>query len=225
ASLLAVLLTSREAWKRAPAKDRLWNYKPIILKWLGSAILWQDNGFVQIHTPVITSNDCEGAGNLFQVEPAGSDDIADKDDGHFFSVPSYLTVSAQLHLEVMAGAFPAVYSFGPAFRAENSQSRRHLAEFYMVEAEICFTDSLKDVMKLMEDVFKSSTAHLLSNCAEDVWLFHKSISPGHQDKVDSMLKRTFNVISYTEAIDILNRSAQPFTFSPKVMCQTSVLPT
>uniref|UniRef100_A0AAY5F5U1 asparagine--tRNA ligase n=1 Tax=Electrophorus electricus TaxID=8005 RepID=A0AAY5F5U1_ELEEL len=168
---------------------------------------FRDNGFVQIHTPVITSNDCEGAGNLFQVEPAGSDDIADKDD-HFFSVPSYLTVSAQLHLEVMAGAFPAVYSFGPAFRAENSQSRRHLAEFYMVEAEICFTDSLKDVMKLMEDVFKSSTAHLLSNCAEDVWLFHKSIS----------ICFVFNSISYTEAIDILNRSAQPFTFSPKWGC-------
>uniref|UniRef100_W5KRZ5 Asparaginyl-tRNA synthetase 2, mitochondrial n=1 Tax=Astyanax mexicanus TaxID=7994 RepID=W5KRZ5_ASTMX len=132
---------------------------------------FRDNGFVQIHTPIITSNDCEGAGELFQVEVKNP---------HFFSVPSYLTVSGQLHLEVMAGAFPAVYTFGPTFRAENSQSRRHLAEFYMVEAEISFTESLEDLLKLMEDLLKTSTEHLLSHCAEDVELFHKYVSPGHR---------------------------------------------
>ncbi|XP_076832822.1 asparaginyl-tRNA synthetase [Brachyhypopomus gauderio] len=179
---------------------------------------FRDNGYVQIHTPVITSNDCEGAGELFQVEPAGGEHRAHKDDQHFFSVPSYLTVSGQLHLEVMAGAFPAVYTFGPTFRAENSQSRRHLAEFYMVEAEISFTDSLKTIMKIMEDLFKTSTEHLLSHCAEDIALFHKTISPGHQDKVDCMLKRPFHVISYTEAIDILKRSSQNFTFRPQWGC-------
>uniref|UniRef100_A0A8B9JAA3 asparagine--tRNA ligase n=1 Tax=Astyanax mexicanus TaxID=7994 RepID=A0A8B9JAA3_ASTMX len=141
---------------------------------------FRDNGFVQIHTPIITSNDCEGAGELFQVEPAGNEHSSDKENPHFFSVPSYLTVSGQLHLEVMAGAFPAVYTFGPTFRAENSQSRRHLAEFYMVEAEISFTESLEDLLKLMEDLLKTSTEHLLSHCAEDVELFHKYVSPGHR---------------------------------------------
>uniref|UniRef100_A0AAR2LYY1 Aminoacyl-transfer RNA synthetases class-II family profile domain-containing protein n=1 Tax=Pygocentrus nattereri TaxID=42514 RepID=A0AAR2LYY1_PYGNA len=138
---------------------------------------FRDNGFVQIHTPIITSNDCEGAGELFQVEVS---QLSDKENPHFFSVPAYLTVSGQLHLEVMAGAFPAVYTFGPTFRAENSQSRRHLAEFYMAEAEISFIESLEDLMKVMEDLFKTSTEHLLSQCAEDMGLFHKFISPGQR---------------------------------------------
>ncbi|XP_036419129.1 probable asparagine--tRNA ligase, mitochondrial [Colossoma macropomum] len=179
---------------------------------------FRDNGFVQIHTPIITSNDCEGAGELFQVEPSGNEHSLDKENPHFFSVPAYLTVSGQLHLEVMAGAFPAVYTFGPTFRAENSQSRRHLAEFYMVEAEISFIESLEDLMKVMEDLFKASTEHLLSQCAEDVGLFHKFISPGQREKVDLMLKSSFNVISYTEAIDILSRNSEQFTFKTEWGC-------
>uniref|UniRef100_A0A673KAI2 asparagine--tRNA ligase n=1 Tax=Sinocyclocheilus rhinocerous TaxID=307959 RepID=A0A673KAI2_9TELE len=167
---------------------------------------------------LITSNDCEGAGELFQVEPAGHKNDSDDPNPHFFSVPAYLTVSGQLHLEVMAGAFSAVYTFGPTFRAENSQSRRHLAEFYMVEAEIAFTESLDDLMKVMEDLFKAATEHVLSSCAEDVELFHKYIAPGHRDQVDLMLKRKFNVISYTEAIDILKSSSQNFTFSTEWGC-------
>uniref|UniRef100_A0A8C1IVI5 Asparaginyl-tRNA synthetase 2, mitochondrial n=1 Tax=Cyprinus carpio TaxID=7962 RepID=A0A8C1IVI5_CYPCA len=156
---------------------------------------FRDNGYVQIHTPVITSNDCEGAGELFQVE-VGSNDP----NPHFFSVPAYLTVSGQLHLEVMAGAFSAAYTFGPTFRAENSQSRRHLAEFYMVEAEIAFTESLEDLMKVMEDLFKAATEHVLSSCAEDVELFHKYTAPGRR------------------AIDILKSSSQNFTFSTEWGC-------
>uniref|UniRef100_A0A4W5KLX9 Asparaginyl-tRNA synthetase 2, mitochondrial n=1 Tax=Hucho hucho TaxID=62062 RepID=A0A4W5KLX9_9TELE len=112
---------------------------------------FKEKGIIQIHTPVLTSNDCEGAGELFQVEPAGQEKNQDEEGHqHFFSVPVYLTVSGQLHLEVMAGAFPGVYTFGPTFRAENSQSRRHLAEFYMVEAEISFTQSLEDLMKVWD---------------------------------------------------------------------------
>ncbi|XP_066534898.1 probable asparagine--tRNA ligase, mitochondrial [Hoplias malabaricus] len=179
---------------------------------------FRDNDFVQIHTPVITSNDCEGAGELFQVEPAGNEHSLDEENPHFFSVPSYLTVSGQLHLEVMAGAFPAVYTFGPTFRAENSQSRRHLAEFYMVEAEISFIQSLEELMKVMEELFKASTEHLLSHCAEDVELFHKYNSPAHREQVNLMLKRSFNVISYTEAIEILNHSSEQFTFKPEWGC-------
>uniref|UniRef100_G3PEK9 Asparaginyl-tRNA synthetase 2, mitochondrial n=1 Tax=Gasterosteus aculeatus aculeatus TaxID=481459 RepID=G3PEK9_GASAC len=149
---------------------------------------FKENGFVQIHTPVITSNDCEGAGELFQVEPSSPNN---EEGEKFFSVPAFLTVSGQLHLEVMSGAFSRVYTFGPTFRAENSQSRRHLAEFYMVEAEVSFTQSLEDLTKVMEDMFRSATEHVLAHCAEDVDLFHKHVTPGHRDTVDAMLKNRF----------------------------------
>ncbi|CAL8374935.1 unnamed protein product [Gadus morhua 'NCC'] len=168
-----------------------------------------ERGFIQIHTPVITSNDCEGAGELFQVEPSGQTTEPDK---NFFSVPAFLTVSGQLHLEVMSGAFSRVYTFGPTFRAENSQSRRHLAEFYMVEAELAFTQSLEDLTKVMEDLFRSVTEQVLDRCSEDVDLFHQRVSPGHRAVVEAMLKESFTVISYTEAIDILNRSSHNFVF-------------
>ncbi|KAM4627300.1 asparaginyl-tRNA synthetase [Polymixia lowei] len=175
---------------------------------------FKENGFVQIHTPVITSNDCEGAGELFQVEPSGQA----KEKNHFFSVPAFLTVSGQLHLEVMSGAFSRAYTFGPTFRAENSQSRRHLAEFYMVEAELSFTRSLEDLTKVMEDVVRSATERVLAHCAEDVDLFHKHVNPGCREIVDRMLKTKFNVITYTEAIDILNSSSQKFVFPTNWGC-------
>ncbi|NWX45394.1 SYNM protein, partial [Steatornis caripensis] len=140
---------------------------------------FQDNGYVHIHTPVITSNDCEGAGELFQIETS-NEARASAEKTHFFNVPAFLTVSGQLHLEVMAGAFTHVFTFGPTFRAENSQSRRHLAEFYMVEAELSFTESLQDVMQVMEDLFKTVTNTLLSKCPRDVELFHKYIAPAQK---------------------------------------------
>ncbi|XP_038842863.1 probable asparagine--tRNA ligase, mitochondrial isoform X2 [Salvelinus namaycush] len=151
--------------------------------------------------------------------PAGQKKNQDEEGHqHFFSVPAYLTVSGQLHLEVMAGAFPGVYTFGPTFRAENSQSRRHLAEFYMVEAEISFTQSLEDLMKVMEDLFRSTTEHLLAQCPEDVALYHKHVSPGYRDNVDLMMKKSFNVITYTEAINILNSSSKKFAFKTDWGC-------
>ncbi|RXM97339.1 putative asparagine--tRNA ligase, mitochondrial [Acipenser ruthenus] len=125
---------------------------------------FKENGFVQIQTPVITSNDCEGAGELFQVEPATREKQQADEKSHFFSVPAFLTVSGQLHLEVMAGAFSNVYTFGPTFRAENSQSRRHLAEFYMVEAEISFTESLEDLMKWGCDLQTEHEKYLVQHC-------------------------------------------------------------
>nr|XP_009005607.3 probable asparagine--tRNA ligase, mitochondrial isoform X3 [Callithrix jacchus] len=138
---------------------------------------FKDNGFVHIHTPIITSNDCEGAGELFQLEAAGKIKIPEE---NFFNVPAFLTVSGQLHLEVMSGAFTQVFTFGPTFRAENSQSRRHLAEFYMIEAEISFVDSLQDLMQVMEKLFKATTMMVLSNCPEDVKLCYKFIAPGQK---------------------------------------------
>ncbi|XP_016017053.2 probable asparagine--tRNA ligase, mitochondrial isoform X2 [Rousettus aegyptiacus] len=173
---------------------------------------FKDNGFVHIHTPIITSNDCEGAGELFQVEHSKKTKVPEE---NFFNVPAFLTVSGQLHLEVMSGAFTQVFTFGPTFRAENSQSRRHLAEFYMVEAEISFIESLQDLMKVMEGLFKSATLTVLSNCPEDVELCHKFIAPGLKDRLEHMLKNNFFIISYTEAVEILKQASQNFTFTPE----------
>uniref|UniRef100_A0A8C9KWY1 asparagine--tRNA ligase n=1 Tax=Serinus canaria TaxID=9135 RepID=A0A8C9KWY1_SERCA len=150
---------------------------------------FQDNGYVHIHTPIITSNDCEGAGELFQIEVSWAKESVEK--SHFFNVPAFLTVSGQLHLEVMAGAFTHVFTFGPTFRAENSQSRRHLAEFYMVEAELSFTESLQDIMQVMEDLFKTVTSTVLSKCPRDVELFHKYVAPAQKDRLEQILKHKF----------------------------------
>ncbi|XP_009949696.1 PREDICTED: probable asparagine--tRNA ligase, mitochondrial, partial [Leptosomus discolor] len=189
---------------------------------------FQDNGYVHIHTPIITSNDCEGAGELFQIEtPNEAKESAEKT--HFFNVPAFLTVSGQLHLEVMAGAFTHVFTFGPTFRAENSQSRRHLAEFYMVEAELSFTESLQDIMQVMEDLFKTVTSTVLSKCPRDVELFHKYIAPAQKDRLEQMLKNKFVrisyneaveilIISYNEAVEILKQASQTFTFKPEWGC-------
>uniref|UniRef100_A0A8D0MYI2 asparagine--tRNA ligase n=1 Tax=Sus scrofa TaxID=9823 RepID=A0A8D0MYI2_PIG len=175
---------------------------------------FKDSGFVHIHTPVITSNDCEGAGELFQVEPSSKIKVPDE---NFFSVPAFLTVSGQLHLEVMSGAFTQVFTFGPTFRAENSQTRRHLAEFYMVEAEISFLESLQDLMQVMEGLFKTATRAVLASCQEDVELCHKFIAPGQKDRLEHMLKHNFLVISYTEAVEILKQASENFTFTPEVV--------
>ncbi|XP_078512368.1 asparaginyl-tRNA synthetase [Lissotriton helveticus] len=178
---------------------------------------FKDNDFVHIHTPIITSNDCEGAGELFQIEPA-SKVKESGDNPNFFDVPTFLTVSGQLHLEVMTGAFTKVFTFGPTFRAENSQSRRHLAEFYMVEAEIAFTESLQDIMQVMEELFKVVTTNILSKCPEDVELFHKYVSPGQKDRLEKMLKNKFAIMSYTEAIEVLKKATDAFRFKPEWGC-------
>ncbi|NXB71800.1 SYNM protein, partial [Donacobius atricapilla] len=177
---------------------------------------FQDNGYVHIHTPIITANDCEGAGELFQIEVKAKESA---EETHFFNVPAFLTVSGQLHLEVMAGAFTHVFTFGPTFRAENSQSRRHLAEFYMVEAELSFTESLQDIMQVMEDLFKTVTSTVLSKCPRDVELFHKYIAPAQ--KVMHLSSRLFSSscrISYSEAVEILKQASQTFTFKPEWGC-------
>ncbi|XP_045226164.1 asparaginyl-tRNA synthetase isoform X4 [Macaca fascicularis] len=182
---------------------------------------FKDSGFVHIHTPIITSNDSEGAGELFQLEPSGKLKVPEE---NFFNVPAFLTVSGQLHLEVMSGAFTQVFTFGPTFRAENSQSRRHLAEFYMVEAEISFVNSLQDLMQVIEELFKATAMMVLSNCPEDVELCHKFIAPGQKDRLEHMLKNNFLIISYTEAVEILKQASQNFTFTPEVAAVDLLVP-
>ncbi|XP_040819912.1 probable asparagine--tRNA ligase, mitochondrial isoform X2 [Ochotona curzoniae] len=196
---------------KSPAKKQNVELKAEHIEVVGNCDA-KDNGFVHIHTPIITSNDCEGAGELFQVEPSSKMKAS---EGNFFNVPAFLTVSGQLHLEVMSGAFNQVFTFGPTFRAENSQSRRHLAEFYMVEAEISFIENLQDLTQIMEDLFKTSAMTVLSNCPEDVELCHKFLAPGHKDRLEHMLKSNFLIISYTEAVDILKKASQNFTFTPE----------
>ncbi|XP_075448726.1 asparaginyl-tRNA synthetase isoform X2 [Ascaphus truei] len=139
-------------------------------------------------------------------------------DARFFSVPAFLTVSGQLHLEVMSGGITHVFTFGPTFRAENSQTRRHLAEFYMVEAEISFTKSLEDIMQVMESLFKTTTTTLLARCAEDIDFIHKYVSPGQKDMLQQMIKNKFLIMSYTEAIDVLQRTKDAFQFKPEWGC-------
>ncbi|XP_071888987.1 asparaginyl-tRNA synthetase isoform X7 [Anas platyrhynchos] len=180
---------------------------------------FQDHGYVHIHTPIITSNDCEGAGELFQIETSNETQKS-AEKNHFFNVPAFLTVSGQLHLEVMAGAFTHVFTFGPTFRAENSQSRRHLAEFYMVEAELSFTESLQDIMQVMEDLFKTATSTVFSRCPRDVELFHKYVAPAQKTKgrLEQMLKNKFVTISYNEAVEILKQASQTFAFKPEWGC-------
>ncbi|KFU92825.1 hypothetical protein M959_12144, partial [Chaetura pelagica] len=178
---------------------------------------FQDNGYVHIHTPIITSNDCEGAGELFQIE-SSNEARKSAEKTHFFNVPAFLTVSGQLHLEVMAGAFTHVFTFGPTFRAENSQSRRHLAEFYMVEAELSFTESLQDIMQVMEDLFKTATNTVLSRCPRDVELFHKYIAPAQKLSERLFFFLVSCRISYSEAIEILKQAPQTFTFKPEWGC-------
>ncbi|KFP39981.1 hypothetical protein N324_03033, partial [Chlamydotis macqueenii] len=115
-------------------------------------------------------------------------------------------------------AFTHVFTFGPTFRAENSQSRRHLAEFYMVEAELSFTESLQDIMQVIEDLFKTATNTVLSRCPRDVELFHKYIAPAQKDRLEQTLKNKFVTISYSEAVEILKQASQTFTFKPEWGC-------
>ncbi|XP_075707490.1 asparaginyl-tRNA synthetase isoform X2 [Rhinoderma darwinii] len=186
---------------------------------------FKSNGYVHIHTPIITSNDCEGAGELFQVETSkrvGTQE--EEDDDGFFGVPAFLTVSGQLHLEIMSGGFQKAFTFGPTFRAENSQGRRHLAEFYMVEAEVSFTESLEDIMQVMENLFKETATALLSKCPEDLNLFFKYVSPGQQGRLERIIKNPFIVISYTEALEILKKSATSFQYKTEVAAVDLLVP-
>ncbi|KAK6172531.1 hypothetical protein SNE40_016166 [Patella caerulea] len=174
---------------------------------------FQENGYCFIHTPILTTNDCEGAGETFQIEPVK--DLADgkeNADGetykNFFGEPTFLTVSGQLHLEVITGAFQKVYNFGPTFRADRSKTRHHLSEFYMVEAEISFLDNLDELMNVMEDLVKAVTRDIKQHSGEDInYLQDKK----HEAIIEKMLNCDFERLSYTDAIKILLNNANRFT--------------
>ncbi|XP_041462302.1 probable asparagine--tRNA ligase, mitochondrial [Lytechinus variegatus] len=174
---------------------------------------FQDEGFINVHTPVLSSSDCEGGGNLFRVQPS---DDAKEDSDDFFGTPVYLQVSGQLQLETVACSHTKAYTFGPTFRAENSRTRRHLAEFYMVEGELAFTKSLQDITKVMEDFVKSVANTVYTKSSEDVQFIGDRINEGtkHAEEVQTALQKPFTTLSYTEAISILDRHKDQFEFTP-----------
>ena len=178
---------------------------------------FQERGFVYVHTPIITGSDCEGAGELFRVtaidaknppRTAGGEIDYAKD---FFARPTYLTVSGQLEAEAFALALSKVYTFGPTFRAENSNTSRHANEFWMIEPEMAFTD-LSGNMDLAEEIVKYLIRDVLENCPDEIGLFAKFVDKELLGRLEFVLEREFQRITYTEAIDLLNKSGQKFEF-------------
>jgi len=178
---------------------------------------FQERGFVYVHTPIITSSDCEGAGDMFQVTTLDISNPPRNEKGEvdysedFFGKHTNLTVSGQLAVEPFALAFDKVYTFGPTFRAENSNTTRHAAEFWMVEPEIAFAD-LNDDMKLAEDMIRYLISYVLENAKEEMEFFNKFIDTGLLDRLNSILNSEFGVVTYTEAIEILKRSGKEFQY-------------
>jgi asparaginyl-tRNA synthetase len=171
---------------------------------------FQSRGFLWIHTPIITSSDAEGAGELFQVISTRAAEGEDPKTG-FFGKSVYLTVSGQLEVEAFAEAFTDVYTFGPTFRAENSNTARHAAEFWMIEPEIAFAD-LDDLLALAEEFIREVTLATIERTRDDFAFFDKHIESGVVEAVTNTVQRPFARITYTEAQEILARSNKSFEF-------------
>jgi len=175
---------------------------------------FQDRGFVQVHTPIITTIDCEGAGEMFRVI-APEDKMVNKigiaGNSGFFGKPANLTVSGQLQAEVYAMALGKVYTFGPTFRAENSNTSRHLAEFWMIEPEIAFCDLVEN-MDLAESFLKYLVRHVLEKDKEDLQLFMNYVDKNLHLKLAKLLEDPFHRITYTEAVEILQKSKKNFEY-------------
>lgn len=174
---------------------------------------FQEQGFLYINTPIITPSDCEGAGHMFRVTTLdflNPKTIAKAEDD-FFGKPVFLTVSGQLEGETYACALGKIYTFGPTFRAENSNTSRHLAEFWMVEPEVAFNDLIQN-MDLAESFIKRIIRDALNQCGEDMQFFEERIEKGLIQNLELVLNKDFQRISYTEAVEILKNSGQTFEF-------------
>ncbi len=181
---------------------------------------FQERGFIYLHAPIITANDAEGAGELFRVTtldplspPLTTDQKVDY-GADFFGKKSNLTVSGQLEAEAFALAFRNVYTFGPTFRAENSNTARHAAEFWMIEPEVAFAD-LGDNMNLAEEMLKYLIAYILEQAVEEMNLFNQFVDKGLKDRLERILEAEFVRITYTEAIEILQKAGTQFEFPVK----------
>jgi len=171
---------------------------------------FQERDFVYVHTPIITASDCEGAGEMFRVT-ALKGNIDEKPQADFFGKRTYLTVSGQLEGETFACALSNIYTFGPTFRAENSNTARHAAEFWMIEPEMAFCD-LQGDMDLAEEFVKAMARYALEHCAEDLALFAKFVDKGVHERLKFVVERPFVRVQYGEAVEILRKSGKHFEF-------------
>ena len=178
---------------------------------------FQEKGFVYVHTPIITSSDAEGAGEMFNVNSFDLSNIPLDDKNKidyskdFFGKPAHLTVSGQLDVETYASAFRNVYTFGPTFRAENSNTVKHAAEFWMIEPEICFAD-LQDDMDLAEEMIKYIFSYVIENCPEEMEFFNKFIDTSLLERLNHVINSDFARISYTDAVKELEKHNDKFEY-------------
>ena len=178
---------------------------------------FQDQGFVYVHTPIITGSDCEGAGEMFQVTTLDLNNLPRTGDGQvdytkdFFGKQTSLTVSGQLNAENFAMAFGNVYTFGPTFRAENSNTQRHAAEFWMIEPEMAFCD-LEGDMDVAEAMIKSVIKEVMAKCPNEMDFFNSFVDKGLKERLEHVASSAFGRVSYTEAIDILQKSGKKFDY-------------
>ncbi len=183
---------------------------------------FQERGFILIHTPIITGSDCEGAGEMFRVTAFDLDHVPMKNgqadfQKDFFNQPAGLTVSGQLEAEIYALSMGDVYTFGPTFRAENSNTSRHLAEFWMVEPEMAFCD-LEGNIDLAEAFLKHLFDHLLKNCEEDLNFFNRFIDSTLLDTLETLTSENYERLTYSEVINILSKAKQKFEFPVQWGC-------
>lgn len=184
---------------------------------------FQERDFVYVHTPLITGSDCEGAGEMFQVTTLDLNNLPMTEEGKvdfskdFFNKPTNLTVSGQLNGETYAMAFKNIYTFGPTFRAENSNTTRHAAEFWMIEPEIAFAD-LEDDMMLAESLLKYVINYVLENAPEEMAFFNNFVDKGLLDRLRNVVENDFARVTYTEAIDILSKHNDKFDYKVSWGC-------
>src|SRR5438876_4990719 len=178
---------------------------------------FQERGFVYVHTPIITGSDCEGAGELFRVTTLDAENPPRTKDGEidyakdFFARPTYLTVSGQLEAEAFALSLSKVYTFGQTFRAEHSNTSRHSNEFWMIEPEMAFCD-LNGNMDLAEEIVKYLIVDVRKHCPEEMDLFAKFVDKELFERLDFVVERPFQRITYTDAVDLLQKSGEKFEF-------------
>ena len=178
---------------------------------------FQNKGFIYAHTPIITGSDCEGAGEMFRVTTLDLENLPRTEDGKidyskdFFGKETNLTVSGQLSAETFAMAFRNIYTFGPTFRAENSNTTRHAAEFWMIEPEMAFAD-LNDNMEIAEEMLKYIIQYVLDHAPEEMEFFNNFVDKGLLERLDNILSNEFGRVTYTEAVELLKKSGQQFEY-------------
>ncbi|KAF9308452.1 hypothetical protein BG003_011097 [Podila horticola] len=206
---------------------------------LRSASAWgfqkffESQEFTQIHTPLLTTHDCEGGGEVFKIAPrisartqrqleeataaaqASGTALAAPAPSEFFGSPVYLTVSGQLHLEIVASALSRVFTMGPVFRAEPSMTPRHLSEFWMLEAEIAFLDKLDHLIDFSEACLKETTRYLLETCADDIEFLSTWVDKGLKQRLTQLVEEPFQRMTYTRAVEVLQQSGCKFEFEPR----------